>query len=132
MGHGFIGGAAGAAYFRQYAPTEVTSSDQLNQPLGQAKADKIARELGLHERLCFTNEQYLAFISGNGANGSGNLADAELVDESTAILTNSSANPLVRNINGKATQIVLGATGSQWIPVGSWKARQIVTPRRDR
>jgi hypothetical protein len=110
-GHGFIGGAAGAKRFRQYAPTEVTSSYQLNQPLGQARADKIARALGLDKSLCFTNEQYLAFISGNGEDGSGNLADAELVDESIAILTNSSAHPLVRNINGKTTQIVLGSYG---------------------
>ncbi|MDR3633918.1 MAG: hypothetical protein P4L84_08945 [Isosphaeraceae bacterium] len=111
VGHGFIGGAAGAKRFQQYAPTEVSSVDQLNQPLGQAKADKIARALGLDKSLCFTQEQYLAFISGNGKDGSGNLADAELVDESVAILTNSSAHPLVRNINGQPTQIVLGSYG---------------------
>ena len=108
---GFIGGAAGAKRLQQYAPTEVTSSVELNQPLGQAKANRIARDLGLQKRFCFTNQQYVTFITGNGKNGSGNPTDAKLVDESIAILTNSNANPMTRDINGVTTQIVLGSYG---------------------
>lgn len=111
VGRGFIGGAAGVKSLQKYAPTQVTSSEQLNQPLGQARADRIARALGLDKNLCFTEQQYLTFISGQGANGSGNFQSAQLVDESVAILTNSKAHPQIRNINGKPTQIVLGSYG---------------------
>ena len=110
-GHGFIGGAAGVKRLQQYAPTEVATNKQLNQPLGQARANRIAKALGLNKNLCFTEQQYLTFISGNGQNGSGDLQSAQLVDESVAILTNSKANPLIRNINGQPTQIVLGSYG---------------------
>ncbi|MHC5541889.1 hypothetical protein ACYOEI_27025 [Singulisphaera rosea] len=111
MHHGFIGGAAGAKRFQQYATTPIATANQLNQPLGQAKADLIAKALKLDKSLCFTEQQYLAFISGNGMDGSGNQADAKLVDESIAILTNSRAHPLIRTIDGKPTRIVLGSYG---------------------
>lgn len=111
QGHGFIGGAAGVKRLERYAPRRVTSGRQLNQPLGQANADRIAKALGLVKSQCFTEAQYLTFISGQGANGSGNLQSAQLVDESVAILTNSNANPSIRNINGQPTQIVLGSYG---------------------
>lgn len=108
---GFIGGAAGAKRFLRYAPTEIKTPTQLNKPLGQARADKIAKALGLDKSSCFTEAQYLTFISGQGKNGSGNVDSAKLVDESVAILTNSSAHPQIRNINGKPTPIVLGSYG---------------------
>jgi len=111
QGHGFIGGAAGVKRLQRYAPDRVTSGSQLNQPLGQASADSIAKALGLVKSLCFTEAQYLTFISGQGANGSGNLQSAQLVDESVAILTNTNANPSIRNINDQPTQIVLGSYG---------------------
>lgn len=108
---GFIGAAAGVQYLEKYAPTQVTSNHQLNQPLGKAKADKIAKSLGLDKNLCFTEEQFLTFISGQGADGSGNPEDAKLVDESVKLLTNTCGNPLIRIIDGKATKIVLGSYG---------------------
>ncbi len=111
QGHGFIGGAAGAKSLQRYAPARLTSSHQLNQPLGQARANRIARALGLVKSQCFTHAQFLAFISGQGKNGSGDLQSAQLVDESVAILTNSNANPAIRSINGQPTQIVLGSYG---------------------
>ena len=110
-GHGFIGGVAGVKELQQYAPTEVTSRAQLNQPLGQAKADRIAKALGLDKNQCFTEAQYLAFISGQGQNGSGDFQSAKLVDESVAILTNSNANPNIRSVDGKPTRFVLGSYG---------------------
>jgi hypothetical protein len=108
---GFIGGAAGVDYLEKYAPTRVVSNRELNQPLGQKKADEIARALGLDKSLCFTEQQYLTFISGQGANGSGNPEDAKLVDESVKLLTNSCGNPLIRIIDGKKTKIILGSYG---------------------
>ena len=108
---GFIGGAAGIKGLEKYAPTRIVSHSQLNQPLGQKKADKIAKSLGLDKNLCFTKKQYLAFITGQGVDGSGNPADAKLVDESVKLLTNTCGNPLIRVIDGEVTQIILGSYG---------------------
>lgn len=118
--NGFVGAAAGAQRFAQYAPTQVTSPEQLNQPIGQAKADEIAKALGLDRSKCFTEEQYLAFISGKGANGSGDPQQAALVDESVNLLTNSTVNPLNRDINGTPTQIYLGSYGLAVSKDGVW------------
>jgi hypothetical protein len=117
---GFVGPTAGAQRYAQYAPTQVTSPDQLNQPIGEEKADEIAKALGLDKSKCFTEEQYLAFISGQGANGSGDPQQAALVDESVNLLTNSTANPLIRDINGTPTQIVLGSYGLAVSKDGVW------------
>ena len=65
--------------------------------------------LGLDKSKCFTDEQFQKFVTGNGVGG--NLDDAFLVDECIFILTNTSDNPLIRKINGKATPIVLGSYG---------------------
>jgi hypothetical protein len=108
---GFEGGAAGLRRFAQYAPPRVASPEQLNQPVGQDQADKIATALGLDKNQCFTEQQFATFISGKGANGSGDPASAELVDASVAILTNSTAHPLTRPVNGVPTRIVLGSYG---------------------
>jgi len=117
---GFVGPTAGAQRYALYAPTQVTSPDQLNQPIGQEKADEIAKALGLDKSKCFTEEQYLAFISGQGANGSGDPQQAALVDESVNLLTNSTANPLNRDVNGTPTQIVLGSYGLAVSKDGVW------------
>jgi len=117
---GFVGAAAGAQRLAQYAPTQVTSPVQLNQPIGQEKADEIARALGLDKSKCFTEEQYLKFISGQGVNGSGDPQQAALVDESVNLLTNSAVNPLHREINGTPTQIVLGSYGLAVSKDGVW------------
>ena len=108
-GQGFTGAAAGAKIYAKYAPTQATNTNCLNQPLGQEKADEIAKGLGLVKSKCFTEEQFLTFVTGNGLGG--NLDDAFLVDECIFILTNTSDNPLIRKINGKATSIVLGSYG---------------------
>ena len=108
-GQGFTGAAAGAKAYAKYAPAEVTNNNQINQPLGQEKADEIARGLGLDKSKCFTDEQFLKFVTGNGVGG--DLKNAFLVDECIFILTNTDDNPIIRNINGKATAIVLGSYG---------------------
>lgn len=108
---GFVGAAAGDKKLEKYAPTQVSSKHQLNKPLGEKKADRIARSLGLDKNLCFTEQQYLTFITGQGANGSGDPESAKLVDESVKLLTNTCGNPLIRIIDGKVTKIFLGSYG---------------------
>ena len=110
--HGFIAGAAGVKDLQQYAPTQVSStSDQLNQPLGQEKADEIATALKLVKSSCLTTEQFVTFASGNSKDGSVNPAYAKLVLESLAIFTNANGNPCFCDINGQRTGIVLGSYG---------------------
>ena len=70
--------------------------------------------------MCFTEQQYLAFISGQGVNGSGDPQQAALVDESVNLLTNSAVNPLHRDINGTPTRIVLGSYGLGVSKDGVW------------
>jgi len=106
---GFVGPAAGAKAYAKYAPAEVGGNNPLNAPMGQKKADEIAKGLGLDKSKCFTNEQFLQFVSGNGVGGDPD--DAWLVDQCVFILTNTNGNPILRDINGTPTQIVLGSYG---------------------
>lgn len=90
--YGFAEPFAGALKYEQYAPTELTSEHQLNQPLGQRRADEIATKLGLSKRHVFTQRQYEEFVTGKGVGG--DPAAAKLVDESVLILTNTVGRPL--------------------------------------
>ena len=109
--HGFSAGAAGVKEWEQYAPTQMTSSSQLNQPLGQARADEIATYLKLKKSLCLTTDQCATFISGNSKDGSVNPAYASLIIQSLVSFTNSKPNPCICDINGQRTEIVLGSYG---------------------
>jgi hypothetical protein len=108
-GTGFSVPFSGPLRYEYLAPPEVTSSRQLNQPLGQQKADYIARNLGLRKADSLSHQQYLKFIAGKGV--SGDPASAKLVDESVAILTNTNGRPLYSNVNGVLTPSVLGSYG---------------------
>ncbi len=106
---GFTFPFSGTSQYEYLAPTEITSPSQLNQPIGQEVADEIATHLGLSPADAFTQEQYLEFTSGEGAGG--NPADAQLVDDSVAILTNTVGRPLYSNVNGQTTASVLASYG---------------------
>jgi hypothetical protein len=95
--------------YEKYAPTEAIGAPQVNRPLGSKAADRIARVLGLNKRQAFTAQQFKLFISGKGVGGE--LAPAQLVDESVRILTNTTGNPLFAKVNGKLTAVVLGSYG---------------------
>ena len=57
---------------------------------------------------------------------------AQLVDESVAILTNTNANPSIRNINDQPTQIVLGSYGLTVNTAGMLESPANTQARRDR
>ena len=113
---GFAEPYAGTPKYEKYAPTEATSSRQVNRPLGQRAADRIARKLGLDKRRVFTAKQYRLFISGKG-NG-GKPKDAARIDRSVRIFINTIGNPLHAVVNGKVTPIVLGSYGLMVNPAG--------------
>jgi hypothetical protein len=113
---GFSPPFSGVPAAEHIAPTEIANVGQVNEALGQEKADKIARELGLKKDLTFTRRQYLEFISGQGKGGE--KTPAELVDASVKILTNTVDHPLYSNVNGHVTKSVLASYGVFVTPSG--------------
>ena len=107
---GFPFPSSGAPKYEALAPTEITSPAQLNQPLGQAAADKLAIAIGLNKNDVFTAKQYAEFITATGPNPVP-VASAKLVDQSVLILTNTVGHPLVYNDNGHVTASVLASYG---------------------
>ena len=108
-GTGFSPPVSGTPQYEHVAPPELSDSRQLNRPLGQPLADEIAREIGLKKSDVLTDEQSREFIAGQGVPGSGDPTQAQLVDQSVKILTNTVGHPLpYRDENGKA-----GTSGSR-------------------
>lgn len=113
---GFAQPYAGTPKYQEYAPTEAMGARQINRPLGSKAADRIARKLGLNKAHAFTAEQYALFISGKGVGGK--KADAELVDASVRIFTNTTGRPLYANVNGTVTPTLLSSYGLFVNPAG--------------
>lgn len=112
---GFEQPFAGPTKYLDSAPTEAKRSRQVNKPLGQERADKLAKQLGFDKRKAFSKKQYRAFINALGYEGIATKAEAveaaKLTRLSVSYLTNTTANPIYRMIDGKRTEIVLGSYG---------------------
>lgn len=108
-GTGFSFPFSGTPWYESQAPTELANPGQLNQPLGQQAADRIAQRLGLNEADAFTQKQYLEFISGQG-NG-GQPDQAKIAAESMKILTNTVGRPLYSTVDGQITPTTLASYG---------------------
>ncbi|MCD2442816.1 hypothetical protein LQ757_11080 [Agromyces sp. SYSU K20354] len=106
---GFSQPYAGTPKYEKWTPTQAGNIRQVNRPLGQKAADRIARKLGLDKQLVFTPEQYELFIRGEGVDG--DPASAALIDESVRIFTNTTGNPLHADVNGTVTPFVLASYG---------------------
>lgn len=106
---GFAQPYAGTPKYLKYAPREAARASQVNRPLGEKAADRIARKLGLDKRHAFTPKQYRLFISGRGIGG--DPAAAKLVDESVRLFTNTTGRPTFAHVDGQVTPIVLGSYG---------------------
>lgn len=106
---GFSQPYAGTPQYEKWTPTQAGSIRQVNQPLGQKAADRIASKLGLDKQLVFTPEQYELFINGEGIDG--DPASAALIDESVSIFTNTIGNPLYADVDGTTTPFVLAGYG---------------------
>jgi hypothetical protein len=106
---GFDQPYAGTPKYERFAPTQATAPAQVNAPLGQAAADRLARQIGLDKSKVFTPRQYALFISGKGKGGQ--AAPAKLVDQSVRILTNTTGRPLYSNVDGVLTPTVLASYG---------------------
>ena len=114
---GFSQPYAGVPRFVPVAPRQVRNATQLNVPIGQAVADRIARDIGLAKSRVFTPGQYAAFITGKGVGGK--LSAARLVDASVRILTNTVGRPTYSVVNGHLTPTVLASYGL-WVNRLGW------------
>ncbi|MDP4825525.1 MAG: hypothetical protein WAO40_00520 [Candidatus Nanopelagicales bacterium] len=104
---------AGPQTFLSLAPKENNRDRQVNMPLGQARADALAARLGFSKDKVLSKKQYAKLIAGKGKGG-GNAAArkaAQLIDASAIYLSNTTANPLYRDIDGVRTEIVLASYG---------------------
>ena len=106
---GFTAPFSGTPRFQHLAPKQVTEPGQLNRAIGQKRADRIARALGLRKRDVFTDKQYRLFVSGRGVGG--DAGSAKLVDASVRILTNTRGRPLRYKKHGRVISTVLGSYG---------------------
>jgi len=106
---GFSFPFSGTPRYEYLGPTELTDPGQLHQPIGQAAAARIAHALGLGPGDAFSPQQYQEFTSGGGKGG--DPAQAQLVDDSVAILTNTTGRPLYSDVDGVQTPTVLASYG---------------------
>lgn len=106
---GFTSPFSGTPRYERFAPKQATTPAQINAPLGQRAADRLAVDIGLDPKKVFTPKQYALFVSGKGVEGQ--AAPAKLVDESVKILTNTRRRPLYSNVDGQLTATVLASYG---------------------
>ena len=106
---GFVRPFAGAPKYLSLAPKKVRKSAQLHRAIGQRRADRIARGIGLRKKNVFTTKQYRQFISGRGIGGQ--KSAARLVDSSVRILTNTQGRPLRYREDGRVVKTVLASYG---------------------
>ena len=106
---GFSFPFAGLHRYEYLAPTQATHPSQINEKIGQQRADEIARKIGLKKEKTLTEEQSLLFISGGGIGGIPQAA--ELADRSVQIFTNTTGRPLYSDVDGVRTPSVLASYG---------------------
>ncbi|MDA9802902.1 hypothetical protein N9C30_00880 [bacterium] len=95
------------------APTKARVDAQINAPYGQRRADRLARKLGLPKRFTLSGRQYRLLLSGRGVGGGTPKARASgaVIASAFRYLTNSTATPITRVIDGKPERFVLGSYG---------------------
>ncbi|MDO3650597.1 hypothetical protein [Nocardia mangyaensis] len=113
---GFSVPFAGAPAYEYVAPPQMTSPEQLNQPLGQSLADTIAGQIGLDRADALTEQQYRDLSTGGGVGGSREAA--EVIVACVEILTNTVGRPLYAEVNGQRTPSVLAGYGLYVNPGG--------------
>jgi hypothetical protein len=106
---GFRQPFAGAPAYEPLGPPPLSTRTQLNQPIGQRRADEIAAAIGLRPTDAFTTAQYLEFIGGRGRKA--DPKQAALVDESVRIFTNTLGRPLIWHDGTERVLTVLASYG---------------------
>ncbi|MGI9196892.1 MAG: hypothetical protein ACR2KE_05460 [Candidatus Nanopelagicales bacterium] len=104
---------AGVDRWVSYSATEARTAAQVNETLGQKRADSLAANLGFDKAHAMTRQQYATFMSGRGRGGGGEDAkvSVRLIEASVRYLTNANGTRMYRDINGKRTRVILGSYG---------------------
>ena len=104
---------SGTERYVKFAPTVATKSTQINQPLGQERADALAARFGFDKADAMSSEQYRLLVTGRGVGGGTKeaLVAAKLINVSVRYLTNTKATNFYRMINGEKERILLGSYG---------------------
>lgn len=77
-------------FFQRLAPPRYHTTMQINQPLGQIKAKKIAKALRLDEKMILTDSEYQCFIGDDQV--AALTDDQKIINQCVANLTNSIGN----------------------------------------
>ncbi|MBS9375344.1 hypothetical protein [Rhodococcus sp. B50] len=115
-GTGFSIPFSGAPDYEHLAPTQVTEPSQLHAPLGQQRADDIARQIGLSPEDALSEQQARDLTSGGGVGGSREAAD--IINACVDILTNTTGRPLYSDIVGESVPSTLASYGLYVNPDG--------------
>ncbi|MEV5647070.1 hypothetical protein AB0L57_02355 [Nocardia sp. NPDC052254] len=113
---GFAMPFAGAPAYEYLAPIQLTGPEQLNQPIGQAEADRIAGRIGLTAADALSDQQYQYLSTGGGVGG--DRTAAEVINACVQILTNTVGRPIHSDVNGQNTPSVLAGYGLYVNPGG--------------
>ena len=109
-GQGFSEPYCGEKEWEKYTPTPIdSSSPKLHQGIGKERADELAKIFGIEKRKCLSSMNFLKLISGSGV--SGNMTETLILNVATNWFINSKDNPIICNIDGVPTPIVLGSYG---------------------
>ena len=109
-GQGFSEPYCGEKEWEKYTPTSIDpSSTKLHQGIGKERADELAKIFGIEKRKCLSSMNFLKLISGSGV--SGNMTETLILNVATNWFINSKDNPIICNIDGVPTPIVLGSYG---------------------
>lgn len=113
---GFNPTNSGVVKYLPFAPTEAANARQLNAPLTQREADRLATIFGFDKDKAFSKKQYAQYIAGKGTIPKGYTKSeaakaAQLTRLSVTYLTNTTGNTYTRIINGEKVSINLGSYG---------------------
>ena len=109
-GEGFSEPYCGEKEWEKYTPTPIdASSPKLHEGIGRARADELAKIFGIEKRKCLSSMKFLKLISGSGVGG--NMTETLILNQATNWFINSKDNPIICNIDGVPTPIVLGSYG---------------------
>jgi hypothetical protein len=107
---GFSEPYCGEKEWEKYTPTPIdASSPKLHEGIGRERADELAKIFGIEKRKCLSSMKFLQLISGSGVGG--NMTETLILNQATNWFINSKDNPIICNINGVPTPIVLGSYG---------------------
>lgn len=112
---GFNPTNSGVVKYLPFVPTAAARPGQVNAPLGQREADRLARVFGFDKAKAFSASQFAKYLSGKGRPDGYTKAEArkaaQLTRLSVAYLTNTTGNTYTRVIDGQRVSVNLGSYG---------------------